>query len=143
MTDREYIHGRPDFADSSFGITTLKRFPPYVYSLMGGMLVHKVREVTARWYEAKACRCEGRLEYSHLERRTTPRLTVVTVCGQTFYAGAEHAGRSRACEIPKPDAVLCGRCHGTGPVFGRGLAEQSTKRADARRRIGCVARVEP
>lgn len=126
------VEGRPDFEDRSFGVTHLKQFPPYVYSLLGGMLVHKVEAVQARWYKP---------QYGHLERLESPILTIVAACGQLFYAGHGRAERSRACVLPKPDAVLCGRCQGTGAVFGRGLAERAVTRRDAKRRIGCVMEV--
>lgn len=132
---RNLIRGRPDFGNPDFGKTLLKRFPPYVYSRLGGMLIHRVLRVEAQWYQAV-------YPGDALERLPCPRLTFVAVCGQSFYAGAgPRSGRSQACAIPKPGAVLCGRCSGTGPVFGKGLAERDVKRRDARARIGCVAEV--
>jgi hypothetical protein len=134
------IEGRPDFEDRGFGKTYLKRFPPYVYSLLGGMLVHKVLNVEAQWYQA--ARSKARPGGTCLERLASPRLTIHTVCGYSFYAGREFKRkRSQSCAVPKPGAVLCGRCHGTGPVFGKGLAVRETRREDARSRIGCAAEV--
>ena len=129
----EVVLGRPDFADRSFGVTQLKRFPPYVYSLLGGMLVHKVESVEARWYKP---------QMNHLERLSSPALIIRAVCGQVFYAGQGcRRERSRSCALPRPDAVLCGRCHGTGPVFGRGLAERAVTRREAKQRLGCIVEV--
>lgn len=130
------VKGRPDFADHDFGKTRLKKFPPYVYSRLGGMLVHRVREVIAHWYEP------DRPHGHNLIRLAAPHLTYVTNCGQTFYGGAPRARRSQTCVIPAPDAVMCGRCEGTGAVFGRALRERKVKRSDARRRIGCIEEVQ-
>lgn len=134
--DQPRTEGRPDFADKNFGMTELKRFPPYVYSLMGGMLVHRVLRVQAWWY------APARPNGDYLERLASPRLTIYTACGQMFYAGLGREKRARACALPKPGAVACGRCNGTGPVFGRGLAEVDVRRRDARKRIGCVMEAE-
>jgi hypothetical protein len=131
-TPLSVVPGRPDFYDRSFGITLLKRFPPYVYSLLGGMLVHKIQRVEAHWYTPKG---------SYLVRERSPRLTIHTVCGQTFYGGVGRGKRARACATPRPESVPCGRCAGTGPVFGRGLAEKSVTRASARLRVGCTVEV--
>lgn len=127
------VIGRPDLVDHSFGQTKLKRFAPYVYSRLGGMLVHRVREVVAQWYDPAPPLGEN------LIRLESPRLTYVTNCGQWFYGGVEREKRAQTCRIPQEQAVLCGRCDGTGPVFGRGLHERMVTRADARKRLGCVA----
>jgi hypothetical protein len=132
-TRRSRTNGRPDFKDHNYGKSWLKRFPPYVYSLLGGMLIHRVLRVEAQWYEPASPYGEC------LERLESPRLTIHAACGQVFYAGTgKRARRSQTCVLPKPGAVPCGRCVGTGPVFGRGLAELTVLRRDARRRIGCV-----
>lgn len=137
----QLIPGRPDLGcgrNSDFGKTYLKRFPPYVYSLLGGMLVHRVLRVEAQWYRAATIKEPG----DALERLQSPRLTIEAVCGYSFYAGPHlKQERARACSVPKPDAVLCGRCVGTGPVFGRGLAELAVRRSEARRLVGCLVEV--
>ena len=126
------IHGRPDFADKRFGHTTVKKFPKYVYSSNGnGLLIHKVLRVEARWYDVVP---------AGLLRRHTPHLTAISVCGQYFYIN-HGKGYGVACEMPKPDAVLCGRCHGTGPVFRKNPVDIE-KRRDAHRKLGCIAEVE-
>ena len=128
------VKGRPDFRDKRFGKTYLKTFPPYVYSLLGGMLVHKTLRVEANWYAP---------HFGDMERLASPRLVFETVCGMNFYGGiGDRAKRSQACKVPALNAVLCGRCHGTGPTFGRGLAELKVTRYEARKRIGCVVEVE-
>lgn len=121
------VNGRPDFGNRSFGLTYLKKFPPYVYGTAGNAcLVHKVLRVECRWYDP---------EYDHLVRRDTPRMSIVTMCQQSFYL----SGGSVSCMLPKSDAVLCGRCHGTGPNFRRGL--WSHERLAARGKLGCVLSV--
>jgi len=109
--NRPRTDGRPDLRDHKFGISRLKRFPPYVYSLLGGMLVHRVTGVEAWWYEpVERGEC--------LERLESPRLIIHTACGQWFLAGVGRV-RARTCALPKPGAVECGRCAGTGAVFDR------------------------
>lgn len=132
MSEAPIVQGRPDFADHDFGKTRLKKFAPYIYSRLGGMLVHKVLYVDAQWYKP----INGG---SDLQRLPSPRLTYVTNCGQWFYGGVDRPKRAQTCRIPQEQAVLCGRCDGTGPVFGRGLHERMVTRADARKRLGCVA----
>lgn len=130
------INGRPDFADHDFGVTKLKRFPPYVYSKLGGMLVHRVASVDARWWVPG-----GWGQY--LVRLDSPALTINAVCGATFYAGSNgRTGRAQQCALPAADAVACGRCNGTAAIFGRGGREIFVKRADARRRLGCAVEVD-
>jgi hypothetical protein len=102
-----------------------------VYSLLGGMLVHRVASVEAQWY---------RPEYDRLVRLDTPSLTIRAVCGQVFYGNCEKA-RAQACAVPRADAVACGRCNGEGPVFGRGLRERTVLRREAKARIGCALEV--
>lgn len=135
MTVRERTEGRPDFRDHNFGRSLVKKFPPYVYSLLGGMLVHRLLRVEAWWYAPVG---QGEC----LERLESPRLTIHAACGQVFYAGTgKRAGRSQACVRPKPGAIQCGRCAGTGPVFVRGSGDEHARRREARARIGCVAEV--
>lgn len=128
MSEGQIVRGRPDFVDHDFGKTRLRRFAPYIYSVLGGMLVHKTQEAECVWYSPKG---------DHLVRLNSPEINVKTVCGMTFLMGRSQK-RAEACKIPRKDAVLCGRCHGTGAVFGKGLREKEITRAEAKRRIGCV-----
>lgn len=133
MSNPLIVPGRPDFADKSFGITKAKRHVKYVYSNdANGCLIHKVREVTFHWYEAKG---------DYLERRQAPHICIKTICSQVFFAHNRKGKRAATmCEIPSPDAVLCGRCHGEPPVFTKGKSHAEEKRA-ARARLGCVMEV--
>jgi hypothetical protein len=125
------MKGRPDFTNRRFGVTNPKRFPPYVYSKLGGMLVHKILRVDLSWWEG---------HYWEMVRLRAPRITYHTVCGMSFYGGEpqERHKRSATCAMPRDGAVLCGRCQGLGPVFGRGLKEKNVTREEAKRRIGCA-----
>ncbi len=129
-----YIEGRPDFANHDFGHTEIKKFPPFVYSLsLNGMLVHKVSHVTASWYEA---------QYDRMLRLDTPKLVATTVCGYFFFIHLprdKKTFKASLCEIPKPDAVLCGRCHGEPASFGKHGKASCSKRV-ARVRLGCLVR---
>lgn len=129
--EEEYVEGRPDFQERTFGVTRLRKFPPFVYSLLGGMLVHSVSHVEAQWYAP---------EYGRLRRLPSPRLTVHANCGAVFYAGRDSGKRAQACVRPRADAVMCGRCRGEGAVLVG--ADRASKRRDARRRLGCVMEVE-
>jgi len=136
LLEESRIEGRPDLGNPGFGITKLKKFPPYIYSKLGGMLVHRVLAVEAQWYTPGG---GGR----YLIRIQNPALTFETACGQRFYAGEglRRSGRSQVCALPRRGAIRCGRCDGTGAIFGRGLKEKTVTRADARRRIGCAVEV--
>lgn len=139
--DREpTIHGRPDIeGNPRFGWTEAKRFPPYVYGRRTqASLVHRVAGVDLQWY--------GVSRSGHaLTRLDTPQAFARTVCGMTFFLHTRVARRSCVtCVVPAPDAVLCGRCHGQAPTFGRG--GEGTKAGLTRRaahlRLGCVVEGE-
>lgn len=127
------VEGRPDFDTPGFGMTKLRRFPPFVYSRLGGALVHRVHAVEARWYRAMG---------DYLERLSSPHLVIRTICGQQFYAGHDSLGRemnrTRACHVPAPDAVHCGRCNGAPPTLRRG---SGVSRQECKHRLGCVVEV--
>lgn len=129
--DEKIIHGRPDFGDSKFGHTRAKKVPKYAYSPRRGCLVHKVLRIEMRWWDVG-----GDGEY--LIRRDSPRMTIFTSCGQMMFLSK---GRSTTCAIPEPNAVLCGRCHGEGPIFGKNSKHKVTKR-EASARLGCIALTE-
>ena len=128
------IEGRPDLADHSFGKTLLKKFPPYAYSSgANAALVHKIAKVEARWYDV--------ISAEHLRRRDTPKLIATAICGHTMFLTSAHclqSGPAKMCAIPRPDAVLCGMCHGTGRVFKRDGSDVQ-KRREAHRKLGCIA----
>ena len=131
------IKGRPDMEDRQFGKTRAKRHPKYVYGTASGLLMHEVAYVELHWYDF------GPGGHS-LIRRDSPRITITTCCGQLFHAQPRHwnrpnrDGKPRAtiCDVPNPDAVLCGRCRGEGPVFGKNGTGNVTKR-EAKDRLGC------
>jgi hypothetical protein len=127
------IHGRPDMqawrSGIRFGVTQAKRFPPYVYGTRGNAcLIHKVLRVELHWW-----RCR---DTNSLVRCNPPWMFAYTVCGQRFRIDDSKWGAT--CAIPKPDAVLCGRCHGEGPVFGKHSKQLITKR-EAKQKLGCIA----
>jgi hypothetical protein len=123
--------------DRTFGVTTSKRHPAYVYSVhKSGCLMHKIRDVEIQWY-AIIGPCGSRLG-----RLKQPAMIAHTVCGSSR---ALTPARSRTCHIPFPDAVLCGRCHGEPSTFGK--HGKGTKagiaRAVARVKLGCVVNGYP
>ena len=125
------IRGRPDFGNPGFGHTEAKKSPKYVYSPRQGMLVHKVAKTSMAWYRVGP-------PGDHLIRLDSPRIVYFTICGQMCFPGK---ARSVTCAVPDPNAVLCGRCHGEGPVFPKNRPWKVTKR-EAHDRLGCVAYVE-
>ena len=110
--------------------TVAKRFLPYIHSISGNAkLVHRVLSVELRWYWWDA---EG-----YFGRQVSPRMIAFTMCGQMF-----HEGRARLCAEPKSEALLCGRCHGQPPLFGKSSPERLAGRRafrkamrDAHRRL--------
>lgn len=134
MTDYPiYIDGRPDFPGyNRFGITQAKKFPKYVYSANKmGLLIHKIVNVELHWWEP----CDGG---KRLVRRRKPSMIAHTVCGQSKFL---KPGKAHTCEIPRPDAVLCGRCHGEAPTFGRIVPPKVSKQY-ARNHLGCIVGAE-
>jgi len=138
--------GRPDF--NGYGMewarTKAKRHAKYVYSRRFGILLHEVREAELSWWKLGN---GGK----YWVRRQSPRITYLTKCGTYFFgpdpeAETPRGRKSRAlvCELPKADAVLCGRCRGEGPVFGKGMQRKDggPTRQEARARLGCAVAVE-
>ncbi|SRR6266851_1526846 len=119
---------RPDNWD--FGITYAKKFPPYVYSANGmGCLIHKVVHVEIHWWE---------YSWETLVRRDTPVMIAETICGMHKRLETGRM-RSALCAVPKPDAVLCGKCHGAPANFPRKNPASRAARYEARRKLGCIA----
>jgi hypothetical protein len=127
-----YTVGRPDFPGwNRFGITEAKTFPKYVYSANKmGFLMHKIAKVELHWWEA----CDGG---ERLVRRDKPRMIAHTVCGDSRFL---EPGRAHTCCLPKPDAVLCGRCHGRPATF-RGRKENEVSKQFAKDHLGCFIEV--
>lgn len=127
------IKGRPDFANRSFGITRAKKFPPYVYSSNRmGSLVHKIHHVDLWWWTP-----DPRNGGSDLVRLKRPRMLAHTACGNVRFLTSD---RARTCIVPKPDAILCGRCHGDVHTFGKdGWATKAgITRTAANAKLGCI-----
>jgi hypothetical protein len=136
------IHGRPDMEDRNFGCTQAKRHPRYVYSTdANGCLVHLVRAVNFRWYDI------GGTCGEYLVRRNSPTVNITTKCGQLFHV-VKHYGKKRRdgagammCELPNPDAVLCGRCQGDAASF-RKTKDAYKERQSAKLKLGCMVEGE-
>ena len=132
-SDMNIIHGRPDFADPYFGVTVAKKHPPYVFSInANAALVHKIRSVELRWWKVGGVRGEC------LVRLHRPRLIANTLCGTFFFL---NGAKSRTCQIPSPEALLCGRCHGVGAIFDRVTCrtkDGTLTRSDAHVKLGCM-----
>lgn len=130
LDDTAEIVDRDSVNDRTFGVTTAKRHPAYVYSInKNAALMHKVREVTIHHYAYVGMSKMGRLKQ--------PAMIAQAVCG---VSRALLPTRSRTCHVPLPGAVLCGRCHGEGPRFGkRGtLTKAGVTRAEAHVKLGCL-----
>lgn len=124
LIDRHSVNER------TFGVTQARTHPEFVFGIRGvSCLVHKVRHVTIHWYAFAGM--------NHLGRLKRPCMIAETMCAQSFRLNPEIA---RTCEIPSPDALLCGRCLGQGPTFpkrGRAYKSQLT-RQEAHIKLGCV-----
>jgi hypothetical protein len=125
------IIDRDSVNDRVFGVGTSKRHPAYVYSINGNAcLMHKVRDVTIHWYAL--------IDGGHrMGRLKQPAMIANAVCGMSF---ALDPKRTRTCAVPEPDSVLCGRCHGEPPTFGKHGAgtKAGLKRAEAHVKLGCI-----
>lgn len=120
VVDRDAVDER------TFGVTTAKRHPKYIYSVnKNACLMHKIASVEIHHYAT--------LNLCKLGRLKVPAMIAHTVCGASRLLTSE---RSRTCTVPLPDAVLCGRCHGELPTFRRSGASIEAKRA-ARVKLGC------
>jgi hypothetical protein len=132
--------GRPDLpghgGSVDWGIVKAKKHLPYVHSVAGNaMLIHKVACVEIRWYEGHYC---------YMKRMEQPYLIAITVCGVSrrlnSRRGKAGAG-AKMCEIPDPNAVLCGLCHGELPTFSKKRKTRIKKRW-AKDHLGCKGVVE-
>ncbi len=124
LIDRHSVNER------TFGITSTKRHPAYVYSVnKNACLMHKVHHVEIHWYALVSGSVMGRLKQ--------PAMIAHTACGDTRIITPE---RSRTCHIPLVGSVLCGRCHGEPATFGKhGSGTKSgLKREEARVKLGCL-----
>jgi hypothetical protein len=130
IVDRNAVNER------TFGVSSARRHPAYVYSISGNAcLMHKVRDVQIQWYALIA---GGR----KLGRLKQPAMIAHTVCGMSKALVPE---RTRTCHVPKPDSVLCGVCHGEPPTFGK--HGKATKARMSRRvahvKLGCITNGYP
>lgn len=129
LIDRDSVN------DRTFGITTTRRHPAYVYSTnKNACLMHKIRDVEIQWYALVDGGTMGRLKQ--------PAMIAHTVCGCSRALVPE---RTRTCHVPFPDSVLCGRCHGEPATFGKhGKGTKAgMKRAEANVKLGCVVNGYP
>lgn len=124
IVDRDAVN------DRTFGVSTTKRHPAYVYSIGGNAcLMHKVRDVEIQWYAYI-----GRGE--KMGRLKQPAMIAHTICGMSK---ALLPNRTRTCHIPLPDSVLCGVCHGEPATFGKNGkgTKAGLKRREAHVTLGC------
>ena len=104
-----------------------KKHPKYVFGVGGNnALVHKIRCVRLRWWTVGP-------SGHYLVRLQSPRMFAECICGATKFIDSP---RAKVCEMPAPDAVLCGRCMGTGTNFPRGR-EHDIPIREARVRLWC------
>lgn len=125
------IVDRHSVNDRTFGVTTTRRHPAYVYSInKNSCLMHKIREVEIQWY---ALIGNG----SKMGRLKQPAMIARTVCGTSRALVPE---KSRTCKIPLPGSVLCGRCHGEPATFGKHGAgtKAGLRRSVAHVELGCI-----
>jgi hypothetical protein len=123
LVDRDQVNER------TFGVTTTRRHPRYVYSVRANScLMHRIVEVEIQWYAFVGINSIGRLKQ--------PAMIAHTACGMSK---ALTPDRSRTCAVPLPGSALCGRCHGEPATFGaQGAgAKAGLSRQAAGVRLGC------
>ncbi len=134
--------GRPDMRgyDMDWARTQARKHPKYVYGRRQGLLMHEVAVMEFQWWHLG----DGG---AYWVRAKSPRVTYTTKCGMFFFGPdpestfrRDKRAKSVACELPRPNAVLCGRCRGEGPVFAKGTKPKAggPDRYEARLKLGCV-----
>lgn len=137
--------GRPDHHGDGmeWARTMAKKHPKYVYGRRLGMLLHEIACMEFQWWQLGD-------NGSYWVRMKNPRIHFTTKCGTFFFGpdpesryAKQRAPKAAVCELPKPDAVLCGRCRGEGPVFAKGCKAKpgGPTRQEARARLGCAVEV--
>jgi len=123
--------------------TVAKKHPKYVYGRRHGMLLHEVLIMELQWWQLGD---NGR----YWVRMKSPRIHFQTRCGVFFFGtdpeskyARQRVAKAAVCELPKPDAVLCGRCQGKEPIFAKGCKAKpgGPTRQEARARLGCAVEV--
>jgi hypothetical protein len=70
-----------------------------------------------------------------MQRLDKPTVIAYCVCGAIRYLNSgKHS--AKVCEIPDPNAVLCGLCHGELPTFSRRRKERIARQW-AHDHLGC------
>ena len=104
-----------------------KKFLPYVHSVgPNAMLIHKVANVKIDFGGGKTS------------------IIAETVCGMSKSITHRYGNgriKSKMCEIPDPNAVLCGACHGELPTFSKKRKIRIKKRW-AKDHLGCKGIVD-
>lgn len=67
-------------------------------------------------------------------RLQSPRMLAITNCQQWVSIDGT---KGKTCALPRPDAVLCARCHGEGTNFPHGRTHK-VPMSLAKIRLGCV-----
>jgi len=143
--DELRVNGRPDWhgGGMTWAQTTVKRHPKYVYGTKMGKLLHEIEKVRLVWWQLGG-------HGSYFFRVSSPRVYFETKCGYCFFGSdptntfrSSRKSKATVCELPKPDAVLCGRCRGEGAVFGKlgKVGRGGVTYKEARERIGCTVQV--
>lgn len=102
---------------------------PYIYGTSrNACLIHKINYVRLQWWK-----CGPRGDY--LVRLQSPRMIAITNCQQWI---SMDGTKAKTCALPRPDAVLCARCHGEGTNFPHGRPHKVSKQL-AKVRLGCIA----
>ena len=134
MMDKLIIPGRPDLEwyRSRQGkqpfYTKAKKFPKYVHGVRGNSaLIHTIAYVDMDW-----CQVGG--NGSYLIKLDSPIMHATAICGTHFRLSSKSGV---TCEIPKPDAVMCGRCNGEMPPFSKRNPNRLDIKA-AKKELGCI-----
>jgi hypothetical protein len=119
----------PRFGTEEREYSIAKHHPPYVYGTgRNNCLIHKINYVKLRWWTHGP-------RGDYLVRLQSPHIFAVANCGAWF---ALDGTKAKSCTLPRPDAVLCAKCHGEGTNFPHGRPHK-VSRGLARVRLGCIA----
>jgi hypothetical protein len=100
----------------------------YVYGTgRNNCLIHRISHIKLRWWTPGP-------EGGYLVRLQSPIMAAVCICGR-YIRLSDASGKM--CELPKPDAVLCGMCHGKGRNFPHNQKHE-VPASLAKIRIGCI-----
>jgi len=101
---------------------------PYVFGIgANNAVIHTIKHIRLRWWTTSA-------GGAYLVRLQSPRMIAETNCGTWRHIDGP---RTKTCELPAPNAVMCAMCNGKGRNFPR-KQQHEVPLALAKIRLGCA-----